>query len=166
MAISATRGHWMAVRDSGRPFVLGRRADTDLYHILSLSFGGEPARPSRDDYASGFKGRPFSLCRKWGQGPWFADYEGRREAHLCAVCWDTFESPERTFRDIESFYAADERRRYSGERDFGFHWRGEDPAERWHVGYVQDTGEVYARRMSSEAGAQGPSRGGLVRVLG
>lgn len=50
------------------------------------------------------------------------------------------------FDSKESFYADDERRRLSGEVDFGVYWRWFDGAEfpTWRVSYIRTTGEVYA----------------------
>lgn len=48
-----------------------------------------------------------------------------------------------TFPSIEAFYAADERRRRSGEADYGVWWQDEDPLFRYRISYVQATGEVY-----------------------
>lgn len=54
--------------------------------------------------------------------------------------------PAPRWDSIEAFYAADDRRRLSGEADYGVHWR-QDPRQpwpTWRVSYIRDTGEVYA----------------------
>jgi hypothetical protein len=48
-----------------------------------------------------------------------------------------------TFADEEAFFRADERRRRSGESDYGVWWRDELGAV-WRVSFVHATGEVYA----------------------
>ena len=53
---------------------------------------------------------------------------------------------QRTFADLEAFYAAAERRQNSLEDDYGVHWRDAEGYDRWRVSYVLATGEVYARR--------------------
>lgn len=47
------------------------------------------------------------------------------------------------FRTLEAFYEDDERRRVSGEADFGVHWL-DGRNRRWRVSYVRNTGEIYA----------------------
>lgn len=49
----------------------------------------------------------------------------------------------------EAFFAADERRRKSGESDLGVWWKGDDHVPGaygpwWRVSIVRDTGEIYA----------------------
>ena len=64
------------------------------------------------------------------------------------------------FSDINHYYAQDERRRNSGEVDFGVMWREE--AARWptyRVSWVMDTGDFYAV-------CQGGPRAGEVEHLG
>lgn len=51
--------------------------------------------------------------------------------------------------DIESFYAADERRRHSSELEFGRDWQ--DDAGRFEVSWVEDTGELYVMREPTAA---------------
>lgn len=54
------------------------------------------------------------------------------------------------YESIEQFYAQDERRRHSGEVDFGVWWK--DYFERnYRVSWVRDTGEVYAVALSAAA---------------
>lgn len=49
------------------------------------------------------------------------------------------------FESIDAFYDADERRRYSGEIDYGVMWRSaEDSRRTCRVSLVEKTGEVYA----------------------
>jgi hypothetical protein len=47
--------------------------------------------------------------------------------------------------DIEQFYEADERRRRSGEVEFGTDWADTDGA-RYELSWVADTGELYVMR--------------------
>lgn len=51
-----------------------------------------------------------------------------------------------TFADIDAFYAADERRRFSGEHDYGVWWFDEHGAA-WRGSWVNDTGEFYIVRL-------------------
>jgi hypothetical protein len=51
--------------------------------------------------------------------------------------------------DIEGFYAQDERRRHSGELEFGRDWR--DAGVRSEVSWVEDTGELYVMREPTAA---------------
>jgi hypothetical protein len=51
--------------------------------------------------------------------------------------------------DIESFYAADERRRHSAELEFGRDWQ--DESGRCEVSWVEDTGELYVMREPTAA---------------
>jgi hypothetical protein len=46
------------------------------------------------------------------------------------------------YPSLESFYAADRRRRHSRERDFGLMWRGARGAT-YRAAWVQETGELY-----------------------
>ena len=62
-----------------------------------------------------------------------------------------------TYPSLEAFYAADERRRRSGEADFGIWWTDGAPWPRFRVSYVRATGEVYALMQGN---------GGTVEVLG
>ena len=48
------------------------------------------------------------------------------------------------FRDVEAYYSDNPHRRYSGEADYGVHWRLDGWESRWRVSYVHATGEVYA----------------------
>lgn len=72
-----------------------------------------------------------------------------------------------TWDSIESFYSDGElgaRRRRSGERDYGTHWRqGRDWGPFWRVSLVIDTGEVYAVCVADPGWAP---EGGQVRLLG
>ena len=45
--------------------------------------------------------------------------------------------------DIEQFYSADERRRRSGEVEFGNNWF-DAKGSRYELSWVEDTGELYA----------------------
>ena len=45
--------------------------------------------------------------------------------------------------DIEQFYSADERRRQSGEVEFGNNWF-DAKGSRYELSWVEDTGELYA----------------------
>ncbi len=60
------------------------------------------------------------------------------------------------YDSLEAFYAADERRRRSGEADYGVWWTDVWSLPCWRVSYIQATGEVYAVEGS----------GGRVEVLG
>jgi hypothetical protein len=44
--------------------------------------------------------------------------------------------------DIEQFYSADERRRQSGEVEFGTNWF-DSKGNRYELSWVEDTGELY-----------------------
>jgi hypothetical protein len=61
--------------------------------------------------------------------------------------------------DIESFYAADERRRHSSELEFGRDWQ--DDAGRCEVSWVEDTGELYLMREPS-GGVTGDAFGDMI----
>jgi hypothetical protein len=51
----------------------------------------------------------------------------------------------RKYESLRDFYADDDRRRLSGEADYGVHWKlGNNAFPRWRVSYVHETGEVYA----------------------
>jgi hypothetical protein len=50
-----------------------------------------------------------------------------------------------SYPSLETFYAADSRRRYSRERDVGLIWRGARGAT-FRAAWVQETGEVYLFR--------------------
>lgn len=53
-----------------------------------------------------------------------------------------------TFPTVEAFYAADERRRFSAESDFGVWWFSEaEPRIPWRVSWCETTGELYAVRL-------------------
>ena len=56
------------------------------------------------------------------------------------------------FRDVEAYYSDNPRRRYSGEADYGVHWRLDGWESRWRVSYVHATGEVYAVHQGSSIG--------------
>ena len=56
------------------------------------------------------------------------------------------------FPSIDAFYAADPRRRWSGEADYGVHWRLAGWEYRWRVSYVQATGEIYAVHQGATIG--------------
>lgn len=56
------------------------------------------------------------------------------------------------FPTIDAYYDADPRRRWSGEADYGVHWRLAGWEYRWRVSYVQATGEVYAVNQGSTIG--------------
>ncbi|MDP2661332.1 MAG: hypothetical protein Q8R28_11455 [Dehalococcoidia bacterium] len=48
------------------------------------------------------------------------------------------------YANLEEFYAADERRRRSGEADYGLYWVQDGQRwPRWRVSYIKATGEVY-----------------------
>ena len=53
---------------------------------------------------------------------------------------------------LDEYYDADPRRRWSGEADYGVHWRLAGWEYRWRVSYVQATGEVYAVHQGSTIG--------------
>ena len=53
-------------------------------------------------------------------------------------------SERRMFRTMHHFYAADPRRRRSGEADYGCHWRVAGFPRPWRLSYIQNTGEIYA----------------------
>ena len=66
---------------------------------------------------------------------------------------------ETTYRTLEEFYAADERRRQSGEADYGVNWTmgmTQVVRARYRVSYVRTTGELYSVK----------SDGGNVTILG
>lgn len=56
------------------------------------------------------------------------------------------------FPSTEAFFAADERRRRSGEMDFGVWWRDGTFNVTYRVSAVRDTGEIYAIAMRSGPG--------------
>lgn len=58
------------------------------------------------------------------------------------------------FTGEEEFYADDERRRRSVEIDYGAEWKDENQDGPWRVSYIQDTGEIYALKISG--GVKGP----------
>ncbi len=62
------------------------------------------------------------------------------------------------FGSLDAFYAADQRRRHSRERDVGLMWRGRRGAT-FRAAWVQETGEVYLYRHGH------PAEGGTVDVL-
>lgn len=65
---------------------------------------------------------------------------------------------QRRYANIEIFYSADERRRRSGESDYGCHWRDSvAPYPQYRVSYIQATGEIYAVQLGGK---------GHVEVLG
>jgi hypothetical protein len=49
-----------------------------------------------------------------------------------------------TFPTLEAFYSADERRRRSGELDFGVWWRDGSTWPTYRVSWIEATGELYA----------------------
>lgn len=51
-----------------------------------------------------------------------------------------------TFRSLEEFYSADERRRFSGEADYGLYWWDgpQGYSDTWRVSAIAETGEFYA----------------------
>jgi hypothetical protein len=51
----------------------------------------------------------------------------------------------RFYTSLQAFYAADQRRHHSRERDFGLLWRGRGGAT-YRAAWVQETGEVYVIR--------------------
>ena len=53
------------------------------------------------------------------------------------------------YPNIEAFYSEDERRRRSGECDYGVWWRGDVSIPTYRISYVQATGEVYAIQLTS-----------------
>jgi hypothetical protein len=57
-----------------------------------------------------------------------------------------------TWKDIEAFYSADERRRFSGETDYGVMWADGDGYgwPTYRVSWVETTGEFYAVRLADE----------------
>ena len=63
------------------------------------------------------------LCGLPAGGPWPEDYIEGASAEVCYVCWFVLQKADKVFADVEAFYAADERRRYSGEAAYGAHWR-------------------------------------------
>lgn len=54
------------------------------------------------------------------------------------------------FDSLEEFYADDERRRTSGEADYGNYWTYTGWNGLWKVSYVHNTGEVYCNRYTSD----------------
>ena len=54
------------------------------------------------------------------------------------------------FDSIDEFYDFDERRRYSGEADYGNYWTYTGWNGRWKVSYVHNTGEVYCERYTGD----------------
>ena len=69
-----------------------------------------------------------------------------------------------TYPNLEAFYAADWRRRTSGEADYGVWWLDKTTSPHWRVRYVHATGEVYAAQLGDH-GAFGARVEG-VEVLG
>jgi hypothetical protein len=67
--------------------------------------------------------------------------------------------PARSFPTLETFYAADPRRRESPERDIGLAWRGARGAT-YRAAWIQATEEVYLVRHGHPA-----EGGGTVEVL-
>ena len=54
-------------------------------------------------------------------------------------------NPMHIYRNMEEFYLEDPvNRRYSGEADYGCHWKLGDDLDSWRIAYVEKTGEVYA----------------------
>lgn len=66
----------------------------------------------------------------------------------------TFPPAMQRFASLEEFYEADERRRHSGEADYGiFWWDGEQGySDTWRISVVAVTGEVYAMRAQAFRG--------------
>lgn len=63
------------------------------------------------------------------------------------------------FDTLEGFYTADERRRRSGEVDFGVWWTLPNSHVTWRVSWVADTGELYAVASHHTGGRElGPVR--------
>ena len=74
----------------------------------------------------------------------------------------------KAFKDVEALYADDERRRYSGESDYGVWWKSRGVAPQLHVGsspamttirggkgnyrvtWIHDTGEFYVVEAGTE----------------
>ena len=54
------------------------------------------------------------------------------------------------FDSLEEFYADDEKRRFSGEADYGNYWTYTGWTGRWKVSYVHNTGEVYCHRYTTD----------------
>ena len=64
-----------------------------------------------------------------------------------------------TYPSLNAFYASDERRRRSRERDIGLYWRGRGGAS-YRAAWVQATGELYLLEHGRPE-----CRGGRVRLL-
>lgn len=77
--------------------------------------------------------------------------------------WDPPALP--VFASIEDYYATDDRRRRSGEADYGSHWLLDGWSGKWRVSYAQATGEVYAVYLGAPP-AGGRAGDGPVFVLG
>jgi hypothetical protein len=65
-----------------------------------------------------------------------------------------------TYPSLQAFYAADERRRASRERDVGLFWRGRGGAT-YRAAWVEETGELYVLEHGRPQ-----CHGGAVRVIG
>jgi hypothetical protein len=52
------------------------------------------------------------------------------------------------FPSVEAFYRDDERRRFSGELDFGVWWFDARDRCPWRVSWVEQTGDLYAIRLA------------------
>jgi hypothetical protein len=65
-----------------------------------------------------------------------------------------------TYPSLEAFYAGDQRRRESRERDVGLFWRGRGGAT-YRAAWVQATGELYVLEHGRPH-----CRGGFLRVVG
>lgn len=63
----------------------------------------------------------------------------------------TFPPAMERFASLEEFYESDERRRLSGEADYGiFWWDGEQGySDTWQVSAIAATGEIYAKRVEA-----------------
>lgn len=55
--------------------------------------------------------------------------------------------------DEDSFHAADPRRRWSPEVDFGATWRRSGEADAYRLAWLRDTGELYACRADGYDGS-------------
>lgn len=68
-----------------------------------------------------------------------------------------------SFPSIEAFYAADERRRWSRELDFGVWWRQGTTIHR--ITWVDDTGELIAVRLSGPEHARLELEGEVLEIM-
>ncbi len=65
---------------------------------------------------------------------------------------DTPATARKMFKDVEEFYKNNESRRFSGEADYGVHWRLESYPHPWRVSCVHKTEEVYAVHLDGSSG--------------